>query len=567
MREKSFLLCFLALLILSISLSAATGDSVDLNFNKYYNYDDLTSAMKKLAKAHPQFLTLRSVGKSYEGRDIWVMIINNPKTGALEHKSAMYIDGNVHGNEIQAAEAALYTIWYLMKYYGKTELATRLVDERAFYILPTVNPDGRAYFFEGLNTMDSSRASKRPYDDDRDGLFDEDGYDDLDGDGEILMMRIRDPNGRWKSDPEDRRIMVRLKPGEQGEYTLLGYEGIDNDGDGRMNEDPPGGFDMNRNWGFNWQPAYVQPGAGEYPFSHPETRAVNRFILTHPNIAAAQSYHNSGGMILRGPGAKNYGEYPVADIRVYDYLGKEGEKMLPGYRYLISYKDLYTVYGGFLDWCYRALGIFAFTNELYQAQQDIDGDGKVTDRERMKWNDLVLLGAGFVDWHKVKHPTYGEIEIGGWRKMTSRIPPSFQLEELCHRNNAFVLFNADNMPLLKFSEAKVTDLGKGVYRVRVSIANNKIIPTRADQAIQNNIGRPDFLKVNGAKLISAGEVAEKFLNKVKPLEVVKNRLALQNGVSGFEKRSFDLIIQGKDRIKIIYDSQKGGYYEKEIELE
>ena len=323
---------------------------------------------------------------------------------------------------------------------------------------------------------------------------------------------------------------------------------------------------MNRDWGFNWQPPYIQMGAGEYPFSNPETRAVNNFLLTHPNIAAVESYHNSGGMILRGPGAKNYGEYPVADVRVYDFLGKKGEKMLPGYRYLISYKDLYPVYGGFLDWCYRALGIFAFTNELYQTQQDMNGDGKVTQRERMKWNDLVLLGAGFVNWHKVKHPTYGEVEVGGWRKMTTRIPPPFQLEEHCHRNNAFVLFVADNMPLLKFTETKVKRLDKGTYLVRVIIRNDKIMPTRAHQAIQHNIGRPDFLLVKGAKLISAGEVINRFTNKVKPIDVVKNSLFLNQGIGGLEKRSFDLIVEGRGRIKLIYDSEKGGYYQKEIEL-
>ena len=323
---------------------------------------------------------------------------------------------------------------------------------------------------------------------------------------------------------------------------------------------------MNRDWGFNWQPPYIQMGAGEYPFSNPETRAVNNFLLTHPNIAAVESYHNSGGMILRGPGARNYGEYPVADVRVYDFLGKKGEKMLPGYRYLISYKDLYPVYGGFLDWCYRALGIFAFTNELYQTQQDMNGDGKVTQRERMKWNDLVLLGAGFVNWHKVKHPTYGEVEVGGWRKMTTRIPPPFQLEELCHRNNAFVLFVADNMPLLRFTETKVKRLDKGTYLARVSIRNDKIMPTRAHQAIQHNLGRPDFLLVKGAKLISAGEVINRFTNKVKPIDVVKNSLFLNQGIGGLEKRSFDLIVEGRGRIKLIYDSEKGGYYQKEIEL-
>jgi hypothetical protein len=53
--------------------------------------------------------------------------------------------------------------------------------------------------------------------------------DDLDGDGNITQMRIKDPNGEYKADPKDPRILVRIEPGEKGEYTLLGSEGIDND--------------------------------------------------------------------------------------------------------------------------------------------------------------------------------------------------------------------------------------------------------------------------------------------------------------------------------------------------
>ncbi len=98
--------------------------------------------------------------------------------------------------------------------------------------------------------------------------------------------------------------MVEAPPEEKGEFSLLGWEGLDNDGDGLVNEDPAGGYDMNRNWSWDWQPDYIQSGALEYPFCLPETRAVAEFVIAHPNIAAFQSYHNAGGMILRGPGRR-----------------------------------------------------------------------------------------------------------------------------------------------------------------------------------------------------------------------------------------------------------------------
>src|SRR5205085_9685579 len=105
------------------------------------------------------------------------------------------------------------------------------------------------------------RTGKKPMADDDDGLYDEDGPDDLDGDGNICQMRRLDPNGAWRVSPEDQRLMVPLQPDEKYEgprYTLLGEEGIDNDGDGLINEDGPGGYDLNRNWPAGWQPDGVQ---------------------------------------------------------------------------------------------------------------------------------------------------------------------------------------------------------------------------------------------------------------------------------------------------------------------
>jgi hypothetical protein len=133
--------------------------------------------------------------------------------------------------------------------------------------------------------------------------LDEDDVEDINGDGVIAQMRIKDPNGRLKPHPDyPKYLMVRAKDDEKGQYTLLGSEGIDNDGDGRINEDGIGGYDGNRNWPRDWQPDYIQRGSHEYPCSLPETRAIVNFVIAHPNIAAMQSYHNSGGMILRPPG-------------------------------------------------------------------------------------------------------------------------------------------------------------------------------------------------------------------------------------------------------------------------
>ena len=239
--------------------------TVPLRFDQYYTLDQVYEALRALNKAYPQLTTLETVGKSEEGRPLMAMTVNNPKTGAALDKPALYVDGNMHGNEIQGGDISLYLLDYLLGGYGKNPEITALVDRVCLYVVPVVNVDGRYHFMADANTSSSNRSLRIPVDDDRDGLFDEDGPDDLDGDGNICMMRKKDPFGPYKTDPEDPRLMVRIKPGEKGEWTMLGDEGIDNDGDGQVNEDGEGYVDPNRNWGFDWAPSYVQGGSGEYP--------------------------------------------------------------------------------------------------------------------------------------------------------------------------------------------------------------------------------------------------------------------------------------------------------------
>jgi hypothetical protein len=87
----------------------------------------------------------------------------------------------------------------------------------------------------------------------------------------------------------DPRILEAAPPGE-GDYIQLGQEGIDWDGDGRIAEDGPGGDDPNRNWAADWQPDSVHSDALDCPFQSPEAKAINDFLVAHPNIASLQSY-------------------------------------------------------------------------------------------------------------------------------------------------------------------------------------------------------------------------------------------------------------------------------------
>jgi hypothetical protein len=406
-----------------------------------------------------------------------------------------------------------------------------------------------------------------PVDDDRDGVADEDGFDDVDGDGYITTMRKKVPlgQGTHKLDPKDPRLLVPVEPGELGDWIELGSEGFDNDGDGRVDEDTVGYVDPNRTWGFSWEPGYVQAGAGDYPLSIPETRSIALWALRHFNIGAVQSYHNNGQMILRGPGAKADPPYSPRDLKAYDLIGKEGEKLLPGYRYFISWKDLYTVHGATTDHFYSLMGAMAFTNEMYNPPADFDKDGNVSDEERMKFNDLLSLGRQWVDWHPYDHRQYGKIEIGGFKRDVNRVPEGWALEDETHRNSSFVLFHAWHLPKLSIGSPAVKKAGDHLWRLEVPVLNERAIPSMTAVAVSGKLHRQDIASVGGGKVIASGIVDDPYLDKVEVQEHRPERLMVP-GVDGLSTRMLFFLVQGDGEVTVTYDSVKGGKVSKKVAL-
>ncbi len=559
---------------------------VKIDWNRWRDVDELYADMKRLQAAFPKFLKLESIGRSARGRDLMLMTINNPATGPETGKAAMYIEANIHGNEIQGGEVCLYTIWYLMENYGRIADVTRLVDERVFYIAPTVNPDGRQYFMEGPGG--NARSGHVPVDDDNDGLFDEDGPEDINGNGIVEQIRKHVPGrGNFRVSRANPLVLEPVPFGETGDWILLGQEGIDNDGDGLVNEDGPGSYDPNRNWGSDWQPNYIQGGAMDYPFQLPEAKAVNDFLMAHPNIAGVQTYHNSGGMILRGPGAESTGEYPLPDVRAYDELGRNGERILPFYRYLVIWSGLYTVHGGVIDWTNDGLGILSFSNELWSGEQYFTSPALKEEQRsdpaspiapnlsRYFFDKYLEFGDEYVEWTPFDHPQFGRVEMGGvWKKYQGRIPPRFMNEELCHRNMAFSLYQADEMPLIRMGETEVERIGGDVYRVFVDITNPKVVPTVLAKAAQTGVVRPDLLLVDGksVEVVAAGFIDNKAVYKanpsVTPLVDQKDlkRILVRNGHPGKTIRTAMLLVKGSGPMTVTYDSVKGGKASKTVTL-
>ncbi len=565
--------------------AAGKAPRVEIPWNRLYDTDELYAHFDRLVAARPDLMQLEAArGKSIQGRELRVYVVSGAK-GDPHAKPAMWVDANVHGNEVQGGEAVLYLAWYLLENADTNPRVQELLANSTFYLMPTVNPDGRSFWFQNANTASSSRTGQAPIDSDRDGLFDEDPPNDLDGDGHITRMRKYVPGeGDYDLDPNDPRRMVRVTPMDQdlrgdpadrsdrrGDWILLGSEGIDDDGDGRINEDGEGGYDMNRAWPSSWQPPHVQRGAGPIPLYWPETSFIADYILGKPNIAAVQSFHNAGGMILRGPGAEGYGSYPRADRAVYDSIGEDGEHMLPFYRYWVIWDDLYTVFGGFVNWTYEGLGIISFTNELWRANRTYpDPENPPSEVDPHFFDDRMLLGDGFVPWKPYQHPLYGEVEIGGFKKDVGRVPPSFLIEEETHRNALFCIRHAAAMPKVSVASTTVSPLPGGLLSLEVLLRNEHAIPTRTALAASKGLGRPDIVTLEGAEVLAGGQALDPFRpERIDLVERDPGRLVLEQGIGGHSDLRLRWILRpeaGTEAVTLRWTSEKSVDLELPISL-
>src|SRR5665647_85988 len=149
------LFTFVTICFLTFTVVAENKGKIEipLRFDRYYTYEDVVEALKLLNTTFPQLTKLDMIGKSEEGREIYALTINNSKTGETLSKPGVYVDGNIHGNEIQAAEVCLYFANMLLTKYGENEKITKVVDKNAYYIIPVVNVDGRFHFFKDAQTL------------------------------------------------------------------------------------------------------------------------------------------------------------------------------------------------------------------------------------------------------------------------------------------------------------------------------------------------------------------------------------------------------------------------------
>jgi hypothetical protein len=558
--------CMILILVSAALGFAQAEDPLNPAWNSYHSTDRAHAMLKAWAEAYPQLTELYSIGESLEGTPLMVLEITNKKTGPALEKPGYYYDGNIHAGELTGAEVALHFAWHVLTNYGKDPAVAQLVDTRTLYVRPKFNPDGADL---ALTTIHAPRSTPRPYDEDADGLLDEDPPNDLDNDGVATTMRVPNPHGVWKKSPEDPRIMVRREQGEaEGEFYDIYSEGIDDDGDGAFNEDGVGGIDMNRNFPRNWGMEYLQSGAGPYPLSEPETRATIEFLDAHRNVTGIFHGHTSGGFLYRLPSTTSWDDFSMADQRLIIELAEKyaettGQPVHPSY----SNPRLHR-HGTLISWGYWDFGVVGHVPEFWGGfGKDYDGDGNVSEAERHRFNEEEIGGKGFTNWAPYDHPQLGAVEIGGWnRRFTTQNPPEKLLKAEVELYVPWMLWLAQISPRIIIRDATLSPTdAEDVYKVTVEVENEGYLPTNiTERALENGTAVPvrTMIELQGAELLGG-----------------KDRLDLghlegSRGTARTEgrhesRRTVDYVVRktdGNGKITVTVVSEKGGTARRTLDL-
>lgn len=498
-----------------------------IEFNRYYRYDELTQLLQAFVKEYPELLELSSIGKSHEGRDIWLVTVTNKKTGAAADKPAFWSDGNIHASEVSASTAVLHLLNRLV-----TDPAP--LDGRAFYLVPRLNPDGAEWALESPPRIIRSSTRPYPYDE-------EDPYGlerkDMDGDGRILNMRVKDPTGPWKVSDVEPRLMRRREPGDTGgTYYRVMPEGTFHNYDGTTMRARKikQGLDINRNFPSGWRPESEQRGAGLFPTSEPEIRAAVAAISERPNICGGVTFHTFSGVHLRPPSRMSDDDIPAEDLWAFKKIGSVGTE-LTGYPAISVYHEFRyhpkeVITGVFDDWMYEHRGVFAWTTEIWSPQRQAGiTDYKYTewfrdhphddDVKLLKWSDDKLGGKGYIDWKPFNHPQLGEVELGGWdAHYAFRNPPAEFLEAEVTPLTAWVVWQAMASPKLEIRDVLIEPAGDA-YRIRFVVHNAGWLPTNVTKMATDR----KLCRGVVGEITRAGESAD-YAGSAEPSWLVSGRL-------------------------------------------
>lgn len=500
---------------------------------QYLNHSQFSGRIRSLATQYPAFCSVKSLVKTFDGSDIWLISIG---TGEKDSKPAIVLAGGVDGRYLFSRELALGFAEKILKASNENDIK-QLLEKITFYILPDVSPEASAQYFANLKY--ERFFNSRSTDDDRDFSFGEDPFEDLNNDGFITLMRVEDPAGDHVICKEDERIMVKadLSKGETGKYFVY-PEGIDNDKDGLFNEDGEGGVNFNRNFTFNYEP--FGKHSGEHPVSEPEVKAVADFLFDRFNVFAVITFGPQDNLgepmkTREGPEVTPSSQGQPADpgmmrrerVKITSILKSDeiiNKLVSEKYHEITGLKGAPPVSnepGNFMEWAYFHYGRYSFGTPGWWFPRE---KGKNPEAQFLKYAEKNNITDAFVPWTPFNHPDFPgkTTEIGGLKPFVTINPPRDSIETLVESHYRFAVSLAEMHPELEFRDVKVENAGNNIYRVTLKILNKGVFATCAEIGDQNmwtrimrislDTGRDQTIlsgqKVQRVQRLQGGESAE-----------------------------------------------------------
>ena len=472
----------LLLLVFSTALSAQ---------DKYPASAEIRAGFDALAKSEPDWCKIEELPGKVPG--LYAVRLTRFKEPV--NRPAIVILGSLRGDELSPALACL-DLAKAMLARGKPDLPVRMgawLQVLEIVFIPTPCAASRDLMLgEKPSAVPGVLA---PLDDDRDLATDEDGSEDINGDGVISQLRIKRQGGRYRISARDARALIECAPGEPGEYDLI-WEGIDNDGDGQINEDPRGSITLANDFAIRWSDR--QAGANRFPMLTAESRALADFFVAHPNIACAVNLRSLGGRLAVAGGPPQSAEGPARGRRnVPQGDGARDKQMSEALQKLFAENTGFKPRqgeeaevegaGNAVDWLYEACGAYAMNYYLARLPEPEKGEKPPREEDPPTREEAALLEwlkyapEDCLEWKAFKHPTLGEVEIGGW-KITAR---------------------------LRITRLEAKDLGDGTFKIRLTLSNEGALDYKPQLAAQSRIGQPLWVTLEESKKIELVSGARK----------------------------------------------------------
>lgn len=560
----------------------------------YLDYSELAAVSRGWADSHPGLVHLGTLGRSAEGRDIPLLVVGHDPD---ERRPAVWVDGNMHASELAGSSVALAIAQDVIALHngGAAAALAKLPAHTAealrdtlFYIVPRISPDGAEAVLKSGRYVRSSPVDQRRH---KGHAYWE--AHDFDGDGNMGFMRQASEDGELAQLEGFPDVMVPRLPEDPPPYYKLYPEGRIVNFDGRRIPDPyflsDNQYDFNRNFPYSWAPEHQQAGAGDYPGSAPETRAILDFTTAHPNIFAWLNLHTFGGVFIRPLGDQPDHKMDPQDLAVFRQVeawAKEftGYPTVSGFHEFL-YQPEMPLKGDMTDYAYHQRGCIAYVVELWDIFRQIGLEPKkpfVDLYTRLDRKDFVALatwdrdvnhGRVFKAWRRVRHPQLGEVEVGG---LDPRVgisnPPYEKLAEVCEQQSAAFLRVAALLPRVTVEVASQDVLGKGLTRIELRVANRGYLGTHGLSSAKNL----PFSEPLRATLETSGDVqiGAPFEKVIEVGHLGGWGRGLYNGVNIFfpwtrgnvHERFITLVVEGKGRLKVRVGSCRVGYRTLELDV-